>query len=56
MASIGNFLHRTVVFGCMGFGVYGLVVIGQNFYVKRQRLREFDESSKTPAEPVSASN
>ncbi|RSH84293.1 uncharacterized protein EHS24_005808 [Apiotrichum porosum] len=40
--SVGNLIHRTMVFGCIGFGVYGTVVITQNLIVKSQRLKEFE--------------
>ncbi|EJT47605.1 hypothetical protein A1Q1_03500 [Trichosporon asahii var. asahii CBS 2479] len=44
--SVADIIHRTIVFGAIGFGVYGSVVIGQNYIVKKRRKEEYEAQQK----------
>lgn len=58
--SVADLIHRSIVFGAIGFGVrrgvnsgsadgqqvYGSVVIGQNYVVKKRRLQEYEAQQR----------
>ncbi|KAL7421300.1 hypothetical protein Q5752_004185 [Cryptotrichosporon argae] len=50
MLSIAGLIHRGIVFGSLGFGVYGTVVITQNLMVKRRRLLDAQAAEKAAAQ------
>ncbi|KAL1409606.1 hypothetical protein Q8F55_003601 [Vanrija albida] len=52
--SVGNLIHRAIVFGSLGFGIYGTVVIGQNVMVKRDQIKLAMAQQRAEAEAAAA--
>ncbi|WOO79619.1 uncharacterized protein LOC62_02G003149 [Vanrija pseudolonga] len=52
--SVGNLIHRTIVFGSLAFGIYGTVVIGQNVMVKRDQIKLAMAQQRAEAQAAAA--